>query len=354
MKNRKICIIAAYPPQKGGIASYVRDLTKKLSKRNGIVLITYGKLGRKSTKRIKIIEIAVPKTKFFRGFFFIIRALKKLFEVYRLEGIKIFHAHYLHPCGTVAVLFKMFFRKKCKVIITLHGSDVARFLKIPLLNYFFKLILKNADHITTVSNFLKKSVENEIRKEILLTPPGIPESFTFKKPKRIKKEKIISYFGALERYKGIETFISLAKSFQKMKSVKFLVVGNGSKKHLVIKASKKLKNIVYRSSVKREKIFSYILASDVVVVPSKREALGLVALEASALKKPVIAFEVGGVREVLSDIALARNEKELKNLLRKVITSEKFKEKLVKENSKKLKNFSWKKTVRTLEKIYYS
>jgi glycosyltransferase involved in cell wall biosynthesis len=40
---------------------------------------------------------------------------------------------------------------------------------------------------------------------------------------------------------------------------------------------------------------------DVVVVPSEREGLGLVVLEAGAMAKPVVAFAVGGITETVTD-----------------------------------------------------
>lgn len=46
---------------------------------------------------------------------------------------------------------------------------------------------------------------------------------------------------------------------------------------------------------------SYLAAATVVAMPSRWEAASLVALEAMACARPVVAFEVGGVREALGD-----------------------------------------------------
>jgi glycosyltransferase involved in cell wall biosynthesis len=45
----------------------------------------------------------------------------------------------------------------------------------------------------------------------------------------------------------------------------------------------------------------WLRAADIVVVPSRREPLGLAAVEALACATPVIASNVGGLREVVRD-----------------------------------------------------
>ena len=44
-----------------------------------------------------------------------------------------------------------------------------------------------------------------------------------------------------------------------------------------------------------------LAASDVVVMPSRSEGLGLAAIEALAAGRPVVAFDVGGLKEVVSE-----------------------------------------------------
>src|SRR5690606_32911856 len=46
---------------------------------------------------------------------------------------------------------------------------------------------------------------------------------------------------------------------------------------------------------------TYYRAADVVVVPSRSESFGLVALEASACGVPVVAAAVGGLRSLVND-----------------------------------------------------
>jgi D-inositol-3-phosphate glycosyltransferase len=49
------------------------------------------------------------------------------------------------------------------------------------------------------------------------------------------------------------------------------------------------------------RLADFYSAADVVLVPSRSESFGLVALEAQACGTPVIAAEVGGLRYVVAD-----------------------------------------------------
>jgi D-inositol-3-phosphate glycosyltransferase len=51
----------------------------------------------------------------------------------------------------------------------------------------------------------------------------------------------------------------------------------------------------------QEKLVDFYSAADVVLVPSRSESFGLVALEAQACGTPVVAASVGGLRYVVED-----------------------------------------------------
>lgn len=60
-------------------------------------------------------------------------------------------------------------------------------------------------------------------------------------------------------------------------------------------------SIIFSGYLSREQMRDYYAASDVVVLPSHTEGLGMVLLEAQAMGKPVITYNVGGVPETLKD-----------------------------------------------------
>jgi D-inositol-3-phosphate glycosyltransferase len=59
--------------------------------------------------------------------------------------------------------------------------------------------------------------------------------------------------------------------------------------------------VEFRPHSPREELFRWYCASDVVGVPSHNESFGLVALEAQACGRPVVATDVGGLRHAVDD-----------------------------------------------------
>ena len=59
--------------------------------------------------------------------------------------------------------------------------------------------------------------------------------------------------------------------------------------------------VAFRPHSPRDELFRWYCASDVVGVPSWNESFGLVALEAQACGRPVVATDVGGLRHAVQD-----------------------------------------------------
>jgi len=82
----------------------------------------------------------------------------------------------------------------------------------------------------------------------------------------------------------------------------FRVAGTGADKEALIESLRE-KGIADRFEIMgfAPQISRWYRASDVVAMPSRSEAVAVVALEAMAHGKPVVAFQVGGIPEVVID-----------------------------------------------------
>ena len=116
---------------------------------------------------------------------------------------------------------------------------------------------------------------------------------------------VISAVGALEQRKGhlylIEAIGALASPAASSK-VKCFIVGQGSIHRVLqgeIAVSRSLERIKLLGRVDDPR--EILWASDLFAMPSLKEGLGVAALEAMGRGLPVIASDVGGLREVVED-----------------------------------------------------
>jgi glycogen(starch) synthase len=82
--------------------------------------------------------------------------------------------------------------------------------------------------------------------------------------------------------------------------VELQVVGEGPRLGALMALAEELgvaERVRWRGWASREQLRSLMRAADVVVAPSRRESLGLVALEAAAVGTPVVATRAGGLPE---------------------------------------------------------
>jgi glycosyltransferase involved in cell wall biosynthesis len=113
-------------------------------------------------------------------------------------------------------------------------------------------------------------------------------------------KSLVGFVGRLEHVKGPDIFVQIAAGCQT--DAAFVFVGDGSLAGELAKrvtAAGLAKRVVFLGEV--PDATPYIRQFDVLAIPSRHEGLPLVVLEAAAGEIPVVAFDVGGVREVLGD-----------------------------------------------------
>lgn len=114
--------------------------------------------------------------------------------------------------------------------------------------------------------------------------------------------RILCMVGRLSPEKGFDHGLRAAARLMRNGARDFLVVVAGEGKHRTV-----LERLAGELGLQRHVVFlgwradvvSVLTESDVVVIPSLREGLPLVLLEALACANPVVASEVGGIPEVI-------------------------------------------------------
>ncbi|MDD5133655.1 MAG: glycosyltransferase family 4 protein [Candidatus Nanoarchaeia archaeon] len=186
------------------------------------------------------------------------------------------------------------------------------------------------------------------KNKIVYIPNGIPDEYFTQKA--IKPKKDVLFLGRIASVKDIET---LLKATKEIPDINFDIVGPAEENYL--KKLELTKNVKILKPVYdlKEKI-KIIDEHKIFVLPSKREAMPQVLLEAMSRGKLVISSETDGGKEIIKNgktglLFEIGDYKELANLIKKNIKGNKT----IQNNAKKeAKNYSWSNLVKEYVKIF--
>jgi len=137
---------------------------------------------------------------------------------------------------------------------------------------------------------------------------------------------IVGTVARLHRQKGIPYLLEAARLLsQEIPGIQFLIVGGGPWKNRLKDQKNRLgleKEVHFLGE--RKEIPQILSLFDVVVLPSLWEGLPYSLLEAGALRKPVVATDVNGVKEIITDgktgiLVPPKSPKRLAEALRQLI-----------------------------------
>ncbi len=185
---------------------------------------------------------------------------------------------------------------------------------------------------------------------------------------RLKKEvfqagpqtRIIFSAGALHPRKGFKYLILAFRELAaKMDNIKLVIAGLGPTQPDLVQL---IKNFALEKKTvllgQRPDIEQLMQASDVFVLPSLKEAFGLVIVEAMQNGLPVIATAAGGVPEIISSeqyglLVKPASKQALARALQKLLTHPELQKKLRENGLQHWKEFSADKMARHTEAVYY-
>jgi len=113
------------------------------------------------------------------------------------------------------------------------------------------------------------------------------------------RQPVVGFVGRLEKVKGPDTFLEVAK--RGMTCHRSVFIGSGSmESHLVRRVHSEGLDGHVRFLGEVSNPIEYLRQLDVLAITSRHEGLPMVLLEAAACEVPVVAFDVGGIRDVFN------------------------------------------------------
>ncbi|HEX6354350.1 glycosyltransferase family 4 protein [Actinophytocola sp.] len=116
---------------------------------------------------------------------------------------------------------------------------------------------------------------------------------------------VVVFFGRLEWEKGVHDLLAaLPKVRRAFPGTRLVVAGQGRQAAALVEQAKKLRvrrSVDFAGHLSDRALVALLAAADVVVLPSRYEPFGIVALEAAAAGAPLVASTAGGLAELVVD-----------------------------------------------------
>ncbi|MEN8120036.1 MAG: glycosyltransferase family 4 protein [Bacteroidota bacterium] len=296
--------------------------------------------------------------------------IKKEIEKYEID---ILHCH-LFRSQVFGYLIKLFFHSKLKLIFHEHGqilgSETGSKIEDLIFKNFLRFVKRRVDSFIAVSQKVHISLKNKTK----ITENKIKTLYNFINLKQINLKIqsieqrqdllmkntpfVLGFAGRIIMGKGWKDLLN-SINFIENKNLKILIAGTGEESKSLIaeidkrKISEKVKYLGYVHDMHTD----FYPNIDCLIIPSHKEALGIVALEAFAHNKPVIASNIDGLNEIVihNKNGLLFKVKDVKDLSQKIqmlLNDKGLREKLMLQATEDVKMFDIIQYLNELEKLY--
>jgi glycosyltransferase involved in cell wall biosynthesis len=241
--------------------------------------------------------------------------LQRVFTDQIERGVDIIHAHVAHPDGAAALKFGRKF--KIPVVVTIHGQDFAYTLnRSRTCSESVRATLKEASGVILVSEKLKSQYGLETWADQLekyriiyngVDLQDVAQGTYSDQGQRPSRRRLLTV-GFLRPDKGHAVVLkALPALLREFPDLEYRIVGDGSERVKLETLTEELdlgNHVVFLGSLPHPEAMIEMAQCEVFILPSWKEAFGVVYLEAMAHGKPIIGTTGEGISEILDKEAV--------------------------------------------------
>jgi L-malate glycosyltransferase len=233
----------------------------------------------------------------------------KMAEVASAVSLNIIHAHYAVPNALAAVLAAQMSGVSPGIVTTLHGTDTTLLGQDPAYRTAIEYALARSDAVTAVSKSLQEQTREilKVSRDIEIIP-----NFFSPRPATRTREQVRAELGVQDEF--VILHMSNMRPGKRIDLLlqSFAAMRTRDRTRLLILAGEPVQpynEMIDRLGLRRQIIIreseaaveEFISAADAGLYTSDYESFGLSILETLYFGKPIVAFDVGGIPEVVGE-----------------------------------------------------
>jgi glycosyltransferase involved in cell wall biosynthesis len=367
-----------FSPVAGGSAIVPYQLAKHLVRKGHKVFIFTSNFGRNLAKFDDENELVIIESKIKLKMANILYTPSLKFDLENSDELDILHFHNFRTYQNY-VAYNYAKTTNMPYILQAHGS-IPRLgksiLKLIYDIFFGYQLLRDATKVIALSHveaeqYRAMGVPEE---KIAIIPNGIdlseyvnlPPKGAFKKKFNIPEDgKIILYLGRIHKIKGIDILIKAYAYMRNKMNLRDIVLVIAGPDDGYLNEAKRLaqaldvsNHVLFTGPLYGEDKMAAYIDSEVYVLPSRYETFPMAILEAYACGKPVVASEVGGLRDLVKNgetglLFKPEDVKQLAERISNILNDDKMAEEMgLRGRNFVEEDFTIEKIIEKLEKLY--
>jgi len=293
--------------------------------------------------------------------------LRRLYRLFRNNRVRVIHTHHFTQLFYAALPARL---AGARIIHTEH--EYFSYMESAFARAMIKPLSRLCDRMTVVGPEVAEYFVRSIgipEKQVMIVPNGVDiakfncDRSTVRNELGLSPhELVIGTVGRLEPEKDQKT---LLEAFQQAKAdhpaVRLLIVGNG-------RMAEELKSYANRIGISDQTLFlgcrrdvpKLLAAMDIFVLSSIREGLPISLIEAMAARKPVVASNIGSIKNLVQDgqngfLVPSGDASAFGKVLHRLIETSELRERIGEAGRRTAEaSFSLSETIRAYEELYRS